>query len=95
VRWSAGPARTTGYAITVIDPDAHDFVHWVPLDVPPSTTALPEGVSPGGAVPAGARELDNGCGKRVYGGPCPPSGSTHHYVLTVWAVGGTPGAPSR
>jgi Raf kinase inhibitor-like YbhB/YbcL family protein len=86
VRWSAGPAGTTGYAITVIDPDAHNFVHWVLLDLPPSTRALPEGVSPGGALPAGARSLDNGFGKPGYGGPCPPLGTTHHYVLTVWAV---------
>jgi Raf kinase inhibitor-like YbhB/YbcL family protein len=86
VRWSAGPAGTTGYAITVIDPDAHNFVHWVLLDLAPSTRALPEGVSPGGALPAGARSLDNGFGKPGYGGPCPPLGTTHHYVLTVWAV---------
>lgn len=90
VTWSAGPATTGGYAITIIDPDAHGFVHWVLLDLPPSVRSLPEGVSPGGALPAGARELDNGFGKPGYGGPCPPSGTTHHYVLTVWAVTGHP-----
>jgi Raf kinase inhibitor-like YbhB/YbcL family protein len=86
VSWSAGPAGTVSYAVTIIDPDAHDFVHWAVLDLPPSTTSLAEGLSPGGALPAGARELDNGFGKSGYGGPCPPTGSTHHYVLTVWAV---------
>lgn len=74
------------YAITVIDPDAHDFVHWVLLDLPPSTRSLAEGASPRGALPPGAQVLDNGFAKPGYGGPCPPHGSTHHYVLTVWAV---------
>lgn len=86
VTWSPGPPGTSGYAITVIDPDAHGFVHWALLDLPASTRSLPEGVSPGGPLPAGARELGNGFGKPGYGGPCPPSGTTHHYVLTVWAV---------
>lgn len=86
VTWSPGPAGTSGYAITITDPDAQGFVHWVLLDLPPSTRSLPEGISPAGALPAGARELDNGFGKPGYGGPCPPPGSRHHYVLTVWAV---------
>lgn len=92
VSWAAGPAGTTGYAVTIIDPDAHDFVHWALLDVPPSVTSLAAGISPGGALPAGAHELDNGFDKPGYGDPCPPPGSTHHYVLTVWAVGGHPGS---
>ncbi|HVY49698.1 MAG TPA: YbhB/YbcL family Raf kinase inhibitor-like protein [Minicystis sp.] len=84
--WSAGPAGTVAYAVTAVDPDAHDFVHWAVVDVPKETTALPEGASPGGVLPAGARELKNDFGKPGYGGPCPPKGKPHHYVFRVWAL---------
>ena len=86
--WGKGPAGTTGYAITVTDPDAGDFVHWAVLNLPPSTTSLPEGASPNGQLPPEALQLDNGFAQSFYGGPCPPPGKPHHYVLTVWAVKG-------
>lgn len=86
--WSKGPPGTVGYAITVTDPDAKDFVHWAVLDVPAEVTSLPEGASPGGALPPGARELKNGYDQVGYGGPCPPKGAkVHHYVFRVWALG--------
>src|SRR4051812_18696849 len=28
VSWQPGPAGTGSYAVTVVDPDAHDFLHW-------------------------------------------------------------------
>jgi Raf kinase inhibitor-like YbhB/YbcL family protein len=88
--WSKGPAGTTEYAITVTDPDANDFVHWAVLRLPVSTTSLPEGASPNGEMPSEAEQLDNGFAQSFYGGPCPPPGKPHHYVLTVWAVKGHP-----
>lgn len=88
--WSKGPAGTTEYAITVIDPDADNFVHWAVLRLPTSTTSLPEGASPNGKMPPAATQLDNGFAQSFYGGPCPPAGKPHRYVLTVWAVKGHP-----
>jgi hypothetical protein len=87
VSWSAAPAGTTSYAVTIIDTDA-GFLHWAVLGLPPTVHSLPAGASPGGQLPPGARELANSFGKAGYGGPCPPGGARHHYVLTVWAVRG-------
>jgi Raf kinase inhibitor-like YbhB/YbcL family protein len=92
ISWATGPAGTSSYAVTILDPDAHEFVHWAVLDIPATVTSLAAGISPGGSLPAGAHELDNGFGKPGYGGPCPPPGSIHHYVLTVWAVRDHPAA---
>lgn len=85
--WSSGPAGTVGYAITMIDPDANDFVHWAVVGIPPGVTSLPAGASGGPQLPAGAIELPNDFGKKGYGGPCPPPGAPHHYVITVTALG--------
>ena len=84
--WAAGPEGTTGYAITVTDPDAKNFVHWALVSVPGGTTSLPEGASPGGPLPTGATELPNDFGKPGYGGPCPPPGTPHHYLFRVYAL---------
>ncbi len=92
ISWSAGPAGTVAYAVTMRDPDARDFVHWALINLPASTTSLPEGASPGGALPSGAIELSNGFGKTGYGGPCPPPGALHHYVIEVTALGAKLGA---
>ena len=85
--WTGAPDGTTSYAVTITDTDA-GFLHWAVLGLAPSVTSLDAGASPGGHLPAGARELSNSFGKPGYGGPCPPAGSRHHYVLTVWAVKG-------
>ena len=79
VAWSGVPAGTAELALVMDDPDAHGFVHWVVVGIPPSATGL------GVDLPAGATEGKTGFGRAGYGGPCPPSG-THHYVLTLYAL---------
>ena len=94
VDWSGAPAATRALALTVIDPDAGGFVHWLVYDIPAASAgSLAENVGTGtGAPPQGA----NGRGKAGYTGPCPPSG-THHYVFTLYALDralGLTGTPS-
>jgi Raf kinase inhibitor-like YbhB/YbcL family protein len=84
--WAKGPEGTVGYAVTVTDPDAGNFVHWALLGLPASTTSLPEGASPAGPLPEGATDLPNDFHKAGYGGPCPPPGAPHHYVFRVYAL---------
>jgi len=91
--WAGAPAGSRSLALVVVDPDAHDFVHWVAFDL----TGVPHGHLAAGlaadaTVPGQGR---NDFRKRGYGGPCPPSGQ-HRYRFTLYAldrplfIGGTP-----
>ncbi len=80
--WSGVPPDAQALVLFVDDPDGHDWVHWSVLDLAPTTTGLPGGVSPS------ATDLQQGTndfGSVGYGGPCPPSG-THHYRFTLSAL---------
>ena len=93
--WSGAPAATEALALTVIDPDARGFVHWLVYDISATSAgSLAENVGTGpGAPPQGA----NSRAKAGYTGPCPPSG-THHYVFTLYALDrtlGLTGTPSH
>lgn len=90
LEWSGVPEGTKSLALVIDDPDAPDparpkrtWVHWVVLDIPPTTTSLPEGAST--ALPAGARTGTNDWGKTAYGGPCPPIGR-HRYFHKLYAL---------
>ena len=88
--WSGVPAGTRSLALVVDDPDAPDprapkmtWVHWVVIDLPAETTALPEGAS--GRLPAGAREGLNDWRRAAWGGLCPPIGR-HRYFFKLYAL---------
>jgi Raf kinase inhibitor-like YbhB/YbcL family protein len=95
IAWSGAPAGTKALALTVIDPDANGFVHWLVYDIPGAPAgSLPEDVGTGSGAPPQGK---NGRGGRGYAGPCPPSG-THHYVFTLYALDrrlGLTGTPTR
>jgi Raf kinase inhibitor-like YbhB/YbcL family protein len=93
--WSAPPAGTASYALIVTDPDApgRTFVHWVLYDLPAETRTLPEGLPPQGQLQDGSRQGRNDFGEIGYGGPCPPPGSPHHYVFTLYALDATLNLP--
>jgi Raf kinase inhibitor-like YbhB/YbcL family protein len=86
--WNAPPARTASLALIVTDPDAprRTWVHWVLYDLAAGTRALPEGLPALGRLPDGALQGRNDFGEIGYGGPCPPPGSPHHYVFTLYAL---------
>jgi len=99
LNWEDAPAGTKSFALTITDPDVPEmfqfprvFVHWMIYNIPASTTSLPEGASPGGNLPAGAKELNSdfvllnapGYGKG-YGAPWPPD-AAHRYVFTLCAL---------
>ena len=81
VSWSNGPAGTSAYAVILTDLDAPDFAHWTVANIDASATGLAEG-----NVPDLAAVAMNSDAKPGYTGPCPPTGSTHHYSLTVYAL---------
>jgi Raf kinase inhibitor-like YbhB/YbcL family protein len=76
------PAESQSLALVVDDPDAptKTWVHWVVWNIEPKARTVAEG-----AVPEGGVQGMNDFNKRVYGGPCPPSG-THRYFFKLYAL---------
>src|SRR5207245_9701410 len=68
--------------LIVDDPDAPRglFTHWIAWNIDPKTTRVAEN----GAPTAGIQGT-NDFGKRIYGAPCPPSG-THRYFFKIFAL---------
>jgi Raf kinase inhibitor-like YbhB/YbcL family protein len=83
LRWTQPPSKTKALVLLMIDLNAPGgpFTHWALADIPPATRGIPAGGIPPGAV-AGR----NGFGKIGYGGPCPPAGKPHHYVIELLAL---------
>jgi len=82
--WTSIPARTKSFAITVIDPDGGNWLHWLQFNISVDATSLPEAV---GGPDIGIKGK-NDFGSLGYGGPCPPGG-THHYIFTLYALDAT------
>lgn len=90
ITWSNPPAGTKSFAVSIYDKDAKTgsgWWHWVVVNIPASVTELPAGAGSGAAaLPAGATQTNGDGGNPVYGGPCPPVGELHDYVVTVKAL---------
>ncbi len=92
LKWSGAPKDTKSYAITVYDPDAptgSGWWHWVVINLPATTTELPEGAGAADSkvLPAGAMQGRTDFGAPGFGGACPPKGDQpHRYVFTVYAL---------
>lgn len=86
--WTEVPEGVRSFALIVDDPDAPlgTFVHWLLWDLPANAKGLPEGVQPGPAALAGAKQGKNGFGRLGYDGPCPPNGPFHRYYFTLYAL---------
>jgi len=89
--WSGAPPATKSFVLIVDDPDAPDpkaprmtWVHWVLYNLPPTATALKEGVK-SGELPQGTLEGLNDWKRTGYGGPCPPIGR-HRYFHKLYAL---------
>ncbi len=83
---------TVGLALTVVDPDAFDWVHWLIYDIPAVVPVeLHEGIALGvGTLPDGTKQGMNDFGSIGYRGPDPPPG-TNRYVFTLYALSGPTG----
>ncbi|MFP3348787.1 MAG: YbhB/YbcL family Raf kinase inhibitor-like protein [Thermoproteus sp.] len=98
--WSGVPQGAKSLLVEMVDPDAPggEFIHWVIYNISPNSTGLPQGVPPA-AVTAYGLQAVNDFGEVGYGGPCPPPGRPHRYIVLVLALNTTlevpPGAPAR
>lgn len=83
MRWSGVPAGAVELALAVDDPDAPAgiFNHWSVWGIAPDISELRAGERP-----QGTRQGLNGFGRQNYSGPCPPKGTRHRYVFTVWGL---------
>lgn len=88
--WSGELAAAKSFALVLDDPDAPrsgGYTHWVLYGLPAGTASLPASASPGGRLPAGAKEGKNSAGKEGYTPPRPPKGNQpHHYTFTLYAL---------
>jgi Raf kinase inhibitor-like YbhB/YbcL family protein len=89
--WSGAPAGSKSFAITIFDLDAPargGWWHWIVFNIPADVSALPAGAGNKGsrALPVGCVQCQNDYGEPGYGGPCPPPGTTHRYLIKVYAL---------
>jgi Raf kinase inhibitor-like YbhB/YbcL family protein len=93
--WSGLPGGTRELALICDDPDApspEPWVHWVIYKIPPTATALPEGLpkTPTLKEPPGALQGKNSwtSGQTIgYRGPLPPPKSgPHRYFFKLYAL---------
>ena len=111
--WGDAPQGTRSFALTMLDPDppwgefglpspgflpGDLFVHWVVYEVPANVTDFAEGAGSGGALPSGAKQLNNNARefgpeapyyphRMGYIGCAPPPGDrAHRCTFTLYAL---------
>lgn len=86
--WGDPPPGTQSFALIFEDPGTGGgaWVHWVMYNLPASSRSLPEAVLPGETIVDGVVHGSSSWDTLDYGGPCPPQGSTHHYVFMLYAL---------
>jgi Raf kinase inhibitor-like YbhB/YbcL family protein len=85
ISWSLGPYQRITYALTVVDTDTPiGFTHWVVYNM--GAHELPQNLPKQVTLPDGIHQGMTDFDKIGFGGPCPPGGSPHHYVFTVYAL---------
>lgn len=88
--WKNAPVGTKSFAITMYDPDAKTgsgWWHWIVYNIPANITSLEDDASEDKKLlPRGAIQGLNDYGVKGYGGVCPPAGSRHDYIITLYAL---------
>ena len=88
--WQGAPQGTKSYVVTMYDPDAptgSGWWHWAVANIPANVTELKEGAdSTNDGLPSGSVKVRGDSGEPGYLGACPPTGQTHKYVITVYAL---------
>lgn len=80
--WENVPPTTESLALTMTDPDADGFVHWIAVGIPAHIGHITTATLPSGTI-----EGANDFGTTGYRGPCPPEGDhPHNYRFTLFAL---------
>jgi Raf kinase inhibitor-like YbhB/YbcL family protein len=94
ISWTSLPPSTKEIAVVCADFGAGlppPWVHWVIYNIPATAKGLPEAVpiDPAAVMPndiRGATQGFNSWRRAMYRGPAPPTGTTHVYYFTVYAL---------
>ena len=78
------PTGTVSLALSIIDPDGGNWVHWLAANLPVADLAENASIDLASKMVQGTNDF----GFVGYGGSTPPSG-THTYVITVYALSET------
>jgi len=88
--WKNPPPNTKSFAITMFDPDAptpHGWWHWLVVNIPANVRTFPKNAgNPESKYFNLGFQTINDYGKIGYGGPCPPPGKAHRYIITLYAL---------
>ncbi len=84
-------AGTHALGVTIYDkdePTGSGWWHWLIFNIPGNVTELKSGAGDvsKNLAPAGSIQGVTDFGKPGYGGPCPPPGMPHEYLITVYAL---------
>lgn len=83
--WENPPEGTAAYAVLYVDSDLGDWEHWAFYTTDAAVAGIPASTSNTGSLPAGVVELNGQDGRTGYIPNC-PSGQTHTYTFTIYAV---------
>jgi phosphatidylethanolamine-binding protein (PEBP) family uncharacterized protein len=78
LQWANTPGEITEIAVSMVDNDNGDAVHWIVYGINPGVLNLGAGT-----VPPGAQQTKNYLGSVGWAPPCPNSG-THRYTYTLY-----------
>lgn len=85
LNWRQLPEGTRSLALTMDDPDANRFVHWLMYNILPESRGLGADTFPDEELDDGSLQGVNSRGEIGYTGSCPPSGE-HEYVFRLYAL---------
>jgi Raf kinase inhibitor-like YbhB/YbcL family protein len=88
VSWANVPDGTKSFALIIDDPDAgsNPWVHWVIFNIPKNQRMLKKDLPAKKELKSGALQGVNDFKNIGFGGPCPPKGPAHQYVMKLYAL---------
>jgi len=88
LQWANAPQGAKSYALILEDPDTSSgtLTHWIIFNISPDSNNLPEGVPTQTGNQTTFSQGNNSFGKTGYDGPCPPSGQSHRYIFSLYAL---------
>jgi len=86
--WKNEPSKAKSMVLILDDPDAPNgvFSHWIVYNLSPTDESIPPNQIPVAERAGSGYQGINSMGTKGYAPPCPPSGSTHRYIFTLYAL---------